>query len=185
MLSKAKAYYQVYLIIEHLPKEEYDLIPKELIDEIENNMEYDETFSLDLNVPLEKQKIDDKAYEILDRVVKATEVKQKEKKEQKQFTSSEIDTYLKQVEESNENYNTRIENIRLKNLVETLKKENGKIPKAKDLLTEYKDVLKQKEVEIEKLKKNNEDLYHCIQKIPKFLRKIFIKNEEVKLLGDN
>lgn len=36
--------------------------------------------------------------------------------------NAEIDSYLKEIRESNQNYNARIENIRLKNLVEILKK---------------------------------------------------------------
>ena len=62
-----------------------------------------------------------------------------------------------------------------------LKKENEKIPKAKELLQDYKDALKQKDSEIEKLKANNQELYEYIEKVPKFIRKIFIK-ENVKLL---
>ena len=80
MLSKAKALYQVKLILDYLPEEEYKLIPKETIEYIENNFEYDENFSINPNIPLEKQKIDDKAYEILDKIVKATEVTKNENK---------------------------------------------------------------------------------------------------------
>lgn len=45
MLSKAKALYQVKLILDYLPEEEYKLIPKETIEYIENNFEYDEFFN--------------------------------------------------------------------------------------------------------------------------------------------
>ena len=176
MLSKAKALYQVKLILDYLPEEEYKLISKETIDYIEDNFEYDENFSIDPNIPLEKQKIDDKAYEMLDKIVKATEMA---KKENKSIEDTEMDAYLKEVRESNQNYNAKIENIRLKNLVEILKKENSKIPKAKDLLSEYKEALKQKEDEIEKLKKNNQDLYNCIQGLPKIIKKLFIKNFKI------
>ena len=62
-----------------------------------------------------------------------------------------------------------------------LKKENEKIPKAKELLQDYKDALKQKDSEIEKLKLNNQELYEYIEKVPKFIRKIFIR-ENIKLL---
>lgn len=182
MLSKAKALYQVKLILDYLPEEEYKLIPKETIEYIEDNFEYDENFSIDPNIPLEKQKIDDKAFEMLDKIVKSAEMT---KKENKSIKNDEMDSYLKDIRESNQNYNARIENIRLKNLVEILKKENSKIQKAKDLLSDYKDALKQKEDEIARLKKNNQDLYEYIQKIPKFLRKIFIKNEDIKLLNTN
>ena len=180
MLSKAKALYQGKLILDYLPEEEYKLIPKETIEYIENNFEYDENFSINPNIPLEKQKIDDKAYEILDKIVKATEVT---KNENKLHDKAKMNAYIQEVKESNQNYNDRIENIRLKNLVEMLKKENSKILKAKDLISDYKDALKQKEDEIEKLKKNNQDLYNCIQGLPKIIKKLFIKDLNIKLLN--
>ena len=180
MISKAKALYQVKVILDYLPEDEYKLIPKEMLDYIEDNFEYDEKFSIEPNIPLEKQKIDDKAYEMLDKIVKSAEIN---KKKNKSTNNAEMDEYLQKVRESNRNYNARIENIRLKNLVEMLKKENSKIPKARDLLSEYKDALKQKENEIEKLKKNNQDLYECIQGLPKIIKKLFIKNNDIKLLN--
>lgn len=137
-------------------------------------------FSINPNIPLEKQKIDDKAYEILDKIVKATEVT---KNENKLHDKAKMNAYIQEVKESNQNYNDRIENIRLKNLVEMLKKENSKILKAKDLISDYKDALKQKEDEIEKLKKNNQDLYNCIQGLPKIIKKLFIKDLNIKLLN--
>ena len=66
MIKKAKALYQVKLILDYLPEEEYKLIPKETIDYIEDNFEYDQNIVIDPNIPLEQQKIDDKAYEMLD-----------------------------------------------------------------------------------------------------------------------
>ena len=179
MISKAKALYQVKVILSYLPEGEFKLIPKETIDYIEDNFEYDEKFSIDPNIPLEKQKIDDKAYEILEKIVKSAETT---KKENKAINNSKVNTYLQIVRESNKNYNARIENIRLKNLLEMLKKENSKIPKARDLLSEYKEALQQKDYEIEKLKKNNQDLYECIQGLPKIIKKLFIKNDDIKLL---
>lgn len=47
----------------------------------------------------------------------------------------------------------------------------------------YKDTLKQKEEEIAKLKKNNLDLYNCIQRLPKIIKKLFIKDFNIKLLN--
>ena len=180
MISKAKALYQVKLILDYLPEEEYSLIPKETIEYIENNFEYDENFLIDPKIPLEKQKIDDKAYEMLEKIIKATELT---KKESKTYDSAKINTYLKEVKKSNENYNIKIENIRLKNLVEVLKNENSKIPKAKDLISDYIEALKKKDDEIEKLKKNNQDLYNCIQGLPKIIKKIFLKDFNIKLLN--
>ena len=102
------------------------------------------------------------------------------KKKQK---NAEIDEYVKNVKESNANYEKNIENIRLKKLVEFLQKENSKIPKAKDLLQEYKDALKIKDEEIEKLKINNEILIKNINRIPRFIRKVFIRESDIKLLN--
>lgn len=179
MLSKAKALYQVKVILDYLSEDEYKLIPKETIDYIEENFEYDENFSINPKIPLEKQKIDDKAYEMLDKIVKSAEIT---KKENKSIINTEMNAYLQKVRESNKNYNTRIENVRLKNLVNMLKKENSKIPKARDLLSEYKDAIKEKDNEIEKLRRNNQDLYNCIQGLPKIIKKLFIKNNDIKLL---
>ena len=180
MISKEKALYQVKLLLDYLPEDEYRLIPEETIEYIENNFEYDENFSIDPKIPLEKQKIDDKAYEILDKIVKATETRKRENRLQ---DSEKINAYIQEVKESNQNYNARIENIRLKNLVEMLRNDNSKISKAKDLLTDYKYALKQKEEELVKLKKNNKDLYNCIQGLPKIIKKLFIKDFNIKLLN--
>ena len=42
MISKAKALYQVKVILDYLPEDEYKLIPKEMLDYIEDNFEYEE-----------------------------------------------------------------------------------------------------------------------------------------------
>ena len=182
MLSKAKALYQVKLILDYLPEDEYKLIPQETIDYIEENFEYDENFTIDSKIPLEKQKVDDKAYELLEKIVKQTKVVNSNKVSIKHNNSYEVDEYIKEVKQSNENYNIKIENIRLSNLVEFLKKENSKIPKAKELLEEYKELLKQKNNEIKNLEKNNKELHENIQKLPKIIRKLFIKDFDTKLL---
>lgn len=180
MLSKEKALYQVKLILDYLPEEEYKLIPKETIKYIEDNFEYDENISIIPNIPLDKQKIDDKTYEILDEIIKSTDMA---KEENKITDKANITEYLKEVRESNQNYNAKIDNIRLKKLVEILKKENSKIPQAKDLIINYKEVLDKKNNEIEKLKKANQDLYDCIQGLPKIIKKMFIKDFDTKLLN--
>ena len=54
-----KIIYQAKKILECLPEEEYKLIPKIIIDFIEKNYEYDETFSINADIPLEDQQIDD------------------------------------------------------------------------------------------------------------------------------
>lgn len=178
MISKEKALYQVKLILDYLPEEEFNLIPQETIDYIEDNFEYDENFTINPNVPLEQQKIDDKAYEMLDKIIKKAEQLQKDNKK------DELASYLEKVKKENKEFDVKVENIRLKNIIETLEKENKKIPKAKNLLEEYKEALKKKDVEIESLKKTNEDLFKSINNLPKVIRKIFFKDFNDKLLKE-
>lgn len=178
MLTKAKALYQVKLILDYLPQEEYDLIPQKTIDYIDDNFEYDENITINPDIPLERQNIDDKTYELLERII--NQVESHTKKQQK---NKEIDEYVKSVKESNANFESNIENIRLKNLVEVLQKENSKIQKVKDLVQEYKDALKAKDEEIQELKNNNYILTQKLRKIPRVIRRIFIKESKIKFLN--
>lgn len=178
MISKEKALYQVKLILDYLPEEEYKLIPQETIDYIEDNFEYDENFMINPNIPLEQQKIDDKTYEILDQIINKAEQSQKANKK------DELASYIEKVKKENQEFDIKVENIKLKNIIETLKKENKKIPKAKSLLEEYKDALKQKDVEIEALKETNQDLYESINNLPKIIKKLFLKDFNEKLLKE-
>ena len=168
MLSKEKALYQVKLILDYLPEEEYKLIPTETIDYIEENFEYDENISINNNIPLENQNIDEKTFEILDKIVKKIELDKKENDNKK------VKGYINEIKKSNESYNVKLENIRLKNIIETLEKENSKIPKAKELLEEYQKLIGQKNNKISILINVNKGLNENINKIPKILRKIFI-----------
>ena len=126
MLTEEKALYQVKLILDYLPKEEYKLIPQDEIDYIEDNFEYDENIVIDPSIPLEDQIIDSRSYKILDKVLKKIE-------ENKEINNSkEIKEYVNRCKNENENYNEKLENIQLKNIIESLQKENEKLPKAKD-----------------------------------------------------
>lgn len=169
MLTNKKMLYQVKLILDCLPDNEYALIPKDTINYIENNYEYDENIKINPDIPLEEQNIDEQTYRMLEKIIKRVESK-----------GNDINQYIAEVKEQNKEFDARVENVKLKNIIEVLKKENEKIPKAKELLQDYKDALKQKDNEIEKLKMKNKELYEYIEKIPKFIRKIFIK-ENIKL----
>lgn len=174
MLSNKKALYQVKLILECLPQEEYKLIPKETLEYIENNLEYDENIYINPNIELEKQNIDEKTYRFLNQIVKKVDLdKQSNKKD-------EIKEYVKNIKKSNEQYNSKIENIKLKNIIKTLENENKKIPKAKELVKEYKKVVKQKDDKILKLQDINNYLNQEMKKIPKIIRNIFIKEMKIK-----
>ena len=147
MLAKAKALYQVKLILDYLSQEEYNLIPQKTIDYIEDNFEYDENITINPDIPLENQKIDDQTYKILDKIIKQTE------NSQNIAHNSEVNDYIANVKEPNKEFDTGIENMKLKNLVELLKKENEIIPKVKDLVQEYKDELENANKKIKALEK--------------------------------
>lgn len=177
MVTNAKELYHVKVILNYLPTEEYELIPQETIDYIEENLEYDESFSIDPEVPLDKQNIDEFTFKLLDKIIKKAENNQKKAKQK------EVAEYINNIKESNGNYNAKIQVVQLKNTIDMLKNENSKIPKAKELLVDYKNVVKQKEEEIRRLKEYNQYLYDTLQKVPRFLRKIILNENEIKMLN--
>ena len=83
----------------------------------------------------------------------------------------EMEKYLSRIKEENESFNNKIEIIKLKELVELLRKENNKIPKAKLLIEEYEQALKQRTKEVMMLREYNISLEEKFRKIPRFLRK--------------
>ena len=136
-------------------------------------MEYDEKIVIHPDIPLEDQNIDDKAYDMLEKIMK--QVEENKKKSIKQQTEE----YVKNIRGSNKEFDMKIENIELKKIIKKLEEENSKLPKAKKLVEEYQKVLKQKYNQIKELKEKNSYLYEYIDNIPKLIRKIFIK-EEIK-----
>lgn len=201
-MTKSKALYQVKLILDCLPQEEYNLIPQETIDYIEDNFEYDETFSLNPALPLEEQNINDMAYDFLGKIVKQAEKTQKNayeeelkpyfesiKSSNKEFATKiereirnkdeELKEYIEEVKKSNEDFETKVENIRLKGIIELLKKDAEKLPEAKKICESYREeyhkMENEKNKEIAKLSKDVAELEEKLNKIPKFIRKIFIK----------
>lgn len=176
MLTKTKALYQVKLVLDYLPQEEYDLIPKKTIDYILENMEYDESIIINPDIPLENQNIDDKSYRYLKEIISQVETGQTNN------LKAETEKNTINANKSDINEGIKAENIRLQNLVEILQKENAKIPKVKDLFQKYKDELEKKSEKIKTLEDNNYYLQSQLDKIPKFIRRIFIKKNDVKLL---
>lgn len=178
MLTKAKVLYQVKLILDSLPQNEYDLIPKNVIDYIEENFEYDQNITINPDIPLENQNIDSQTYDMLEKIIKGVEV------EKNTANHDEISDYIKKVKESNNEFDIKVDNIRLKKMVETLKNDNKKIHKAKKLLQDYNTTLKNKNKEIQELKYKNEILMKKINVIPKFIRNIFIKENDRIILNE-
>ena len=119
-MTKEKALYQVKLILDNLNKEEYDLIPKNYIEYINQNMEYDENIKIDPSVPIEQQDIDEKAYDYLEKIINETEKLKELYKTYDEYTRSDL--ILK---------------------IENYKKEQAKFKDAKIILEDYKNIMYQ------------------------------------------
>lgn len=159
-MTKNKALYEVYLIINELPEEEYNLIPQEQIDYIKENMEVIEDYDFDPTEDLGKQNVSVEAYEYLEKILKNIEV-------------ATADSQDEEVQD---------EVGYLRDLVERLKKENEVIPASQKLIKKYEEVVAVKQKEIDDLKIQNETLKSQIDKLPKLVKKLFIK-DEVKMLN--
>lgn len=159
-MTKEKALYQVKLILDNLNEEEYDLIPKEDIEYINENMEISEDIIIDTSKPLEEQDIDDKACEYLEKILNKIEKNQQICKGYEGFSRLNLITEINKY-----------------------KNESGKNNEIRKLLEDYKNLVNKKNEEIEKVRENNKLLYDSIQKCPKLIRKIYFKNFESNLLN--
>ena len=120
-MTKGKTIYQVKLILEHLPEEEYKLIPKHVIEYINENAEYDESIKIDPSIPLEKQEIFETSYKMLDTIIKEVEAKPKK------------DNNKIKVEESK---NMQNENL-IQDYVRKLKEKDSEIEELKKKINSY------------------------------------------------
>ena len=157
-MTKEKVLYQVKLILDNLNEEEYKRIRKEDLDYIYNHMEYDENITIDTSLSFEELDLDPVTYDVLERIINNAQVSEEEK--------------------SNEEY---IDNSasKIENNVEIQAK---KIEELKKMVVDYKTLVDNKDEEIKRLSENNAQLYNSIKKCPFFIRKIFFKDFEQKLL---
>lgn len=163
-MTKEKALYQVKLILDNLNEQEYNLIPKEDINFINENMQFSEDITINPSIPLEEQQIDEKAYEYLEKIINKIEKNQ-------QIQNQLVEKY--------EGYD-RFELIKE---IEKYKLNNEKNNEIKNLLQDYKKLVDIKNDEINKIKENNDILYNSIKKCPKLIRKFYFRNFESKLLS--
>lgn len=166
-MTKEESLYQVKLIIDYLPENEYEKIPKETIAYIEENMQYNENITINPLIPLESQDIDEQTYSFLEKLIPEIEK-----------TPQSADTDTKEID-----LYSSMDVNELKKLLNKYKEENSKLPKAKELLEKYKKELDSKNLEIKELKKTNQILYDNIQKCPKIFRKILFRNLNNKFLN--
>ncbi len=179
MLSKSQYLYQAKLIIDCLPKEEYDSIPKKTLNYIEENMQVDPNIKINPDISLEEQDIDPQTWKFLKDVV--NEVDSNQLYEEYKY---EINDYVKDINEQNKGNEARLENINLNNDMDNLKKENQKLPQAKDLIVGYQKLISQKDEEIKKLKQECDSLTDSLNRIPKFIKRLFLRNRNLKALNE-
>lgn len=153
-MNEKKTLYQVYLILQSLPEEEYNLISKEDLEYIHDNMEIDDNFYIDATIPLENQNINNKTYDYLENLISKTNLN-------------------KQIDQE----------INFKNIIYSSKRRNEPNLKTFDSFEKYHKSLLQKDSEIEELKQNNELLLSSINKLPPIIRKIFFKELNNKMLN--
>ena len=172
MLTKEKSLYQVKLIIDYLPKEEYALIPPEFIQYVEQNAEYDASIKIDPTIPLEKQNLDGKTYDFLEKMLKEID---------KNKASSPSKKMKPSITETNSSDELKLEISKLREIIAENNKELEKIPQAKELIEGYRKLLLEKDAKIAKLTADNEKLVKSINRMPAFVRKIFIKDIHLML----
>ena len=68
-MTQNQALYQVKLILDYMPDEDYDKIPEKTIQYIYENMEEDENIKINPEIPLEEQDIDEKTYNFLEKII--------------------------------------------------------------------------------------------------------------------
>ena len=66
-----------------------------------------------------------------------------------------------------------------------MQKENQKIPKAKELIYGYQQVISNKDEKIKQLEQECNSLKEMLNRIPKFIKMLFLRNKKVKLLKEN
>lgn len=179
MLSKPQYLYQAKLIIDCFPKEDYALIPKETIKYIEANMKADSNIVINPQISLEEQDIDPQTWEFLQNI--ADDISNREfYKEYK----NDIAEYLNIVNEQNESFKTKVDNINLSKDITILEKETQKITKAKELIYGYQQVIANKDEKIKNLEQECISLKEMLNKFPKFIKVLFLRNKKVKLLSE-
>ena len=179
MLSKPQYLYQAKLVIDQFPEEDYNLIPVKTLKYINENMQEDPNIKIDPSIPLEDQDLDSQTWEFLEKM--ANEIGDNQFYEE---YKDEADDCFKFFVEQNEGYMAIAENKKLNDEISGLKAENGKIPQAKELVIAYKKLMQEKEEEIKNLKMKNNSLEEQLNKIPKFIRLIFLRNKNLKTLKE-
>ncbi len=158
-MTNEEALYQAKLIIEQLPEEEYRLLPVDQVNYINENFAYNENIKINPNTPLSEQNLDEQTVEILQNLMDETDFY-----DLKKYNADTISLKTEIID-----LKTEIKQINLK--------QDNKLSEIKKMVLEYKDALEKANTEISNLKESNEQLFTSLNKVPKFFRKIFFKDD--------
>ena len=142
-------------------------------------MKEDPNIVINPNVSLEEQDIDPQTLKLLKNIINIVDENNFYEEYRK-----ELSKYIENVIEQNRGFEARIDNINLNKNISKLEVENEKIPQAKELVYGYKKVIENKDKEIEELKNECNSLKEMLNKIPKFIKTLFLGNKKVKLLKE-
>ena len=110
--------------------------------------------------------------------------KDQEKQEQKNGTKNilferDLDKYVQNVEYLNRRNELEKRNELYQNKIKELEADNGIIMETKELLKEYQKLIKEKDKKINELKESNMQINKKLEKIPRVVRKIFIRKSKL------
>lgn len=103
----------------------------------------------------------------------------KEKDINNKELENKFEKYVNNIIELNKIYELEKRNKLYKKKIEILEADNEVILELKELLKEYQKLVNDKDREINKIKENNMQLNESMKKIPKLIRKIFLKNNKL------
>jgi len=130
-MTQNQALYQVKLILDYMPDEDYNKIPEETIKYIYENMEEDKNIVINPDIPLENQDIDEKTYDLLEKIVKQIENpqinEQDNSNEVKELNKEELIKLLEKYKQALEQKNKEI--LKLKESNQELYTNIQKCPK--------------------------------------------------------
>ncbi len=190
MLTNEKSLYQAKLILECLPKEEYALIPQDVIDYLNQNAEYDPSIQVNPHVALEKQNIDTKTYAYLGKVLQRIQTNSNTSSTTTVATASTSTATTtpsfqtadwERMQKENESMKSEISRLQTELAQSTMKL--GKLTETEGLIHTYESLVSERNETITKLTEDNVKLRGYINNTPGWIRKFFMKDINLMLDG--
>lgn len=105
--------------------------------------------------------------------------KDKDIKTKNVIFENKVENYVRNIEKINKINELEKTNEQYKNQIEELKANNNIILETRELLEEYQKLVKQKDEEINKLKENNLQINETMNRMPRIIRRIFLRNNKL------